>query len=86
MRHAALRMRGLLVCEDIAQTSHGSDYGLLSGAINFAAQSVNMYVNNIRVWLNAHAPDLVENHGTCDHAPCIPAQILQQGELLLRQL
>src|SRR5690242_20592256 len=71
MRHAALRIGRLPVLEDIANSSHGSYQRRLSRAVNFTAQSVNMHVNHVRVGLDSHAPDFIENHRSCYHPACV---------------
>ena len=51
MRHAALCIRGLPVVEDIANTSHGPDQGLLPRSVYLAAQPVDVDIDDIRVRL-----------------------------------
>ena len=86
MRHAALRNGGLSVFKDISHSSHRLDQRLLTGAIHLAAQPVNMNIHYVRVRLDAHSPDLVQDHRTCHNAPRISAQVFQEHKLLLRQL
>jgi hypothetical protein len=62
MRQAALRIGVLSVLEDIAHTSHRSNQRMLSYSVYFAAQPVNMHINHIRVRLDAHTPNLIQNH------------------------
>src|ERR1017187_10787100 len=64
MRQGALCIRGLPVFEDIAHSTHGPNQRLLSRTVNLAAQPVDMDIDHIRVWLNAHAPDLVDRKST----------------------
>jgi hypothetical protein len=59
MRQAALRIGGLPVFEDIANTSHGSNQLLLTRTVYFAAQPIYVNVNHVCVRLNAHAPDFI---------------------------
>src|ERR1035438_2096754 len=82
MRQAALCRMGLAVFEDIANTPKRSNQRLLPLAIHLPPQPIDMHVHNIGVRLDAHSPDLIENHGTRNHAACVPAKILQQYELL----
>jgi hypothetical protein len=70
---AALRMTGLSIFEDIAYTSQGSDQGLVTIAIHLSAQAVDMHVHHVRIRLDTHAPDLVENHGTGNHPAGVAA-------------
>src|ERR1035437_4889213 len=86
MRQAALRMTGLAVLEDIAHTSQGSNQRLLPLAVDLAAQPVDVNIDDVGIRLNAHAPDLIENHRASDDAARIAAEILQQDGLLGSQL
>jgi hypothetical protein len=76
----------LSVFEDIAHTSHGSDEGNQPRTVHFTAEAVDMDIHHVCVRLDAHAPDLVENHRACDDAAGIAAQILKKHELLLSKL
>jgi hypothetical protein len=86
IRQAALRIGGLPVLEDITYPSHGSNQLLLARAIHLAAQAIDVHIDYIGVGLYAHTPDLIEDHRSRDDAASIPAQILQEDELLLGQL
>jgi hypothetical protein len=55
-------------------------------AIDLAAQPIDVNIHDVGIRLNAHAPDLVENHRARHHAARIAAEILQQDELLGREL
>jgi hypothetical protein len=54
--------------------------------LDFAAEAVHMNVHDIRVWLNSYSPDIFKNHGPCDNAARVPAEILQQNEFLRRKI
>jgi len=82
MRQAALRMVVLAVPEDIAHTSEGSDEGSSALGVDFAAKPVDVDVDDIGVWLDAHAPDLIEDHGAGDDAAGVAAEIFEQDEFL----
>src|ERR1039458_786801 len=86
MCHAADRITGLTVLENIAHTSQRSNQRLLSLAIHLAAQAIDVNIHDVGIRLDAHAPDLVKNHGARDHAAGIATKILQQDELLGREL
>src|SRR5450631_3559730 len=86
IRQAALRTFGLAIIEDIAHTSQRSNQRLEPFRINFSPQPINVYVHNIRIRYNSHAPNLIENHRTCDEAPSVPAKVFQQNELLRREV
>jgi hypothetical protein len=58
MRHAALRMIGLAVFEDISDTSQCLDQWLAPFGVNLAAETVDVNVDHICVGLNSHSPYL----------------------------
>jgi hypothetical protein len=58
MRHAALRTTRLAVFEDISDTSQRLDERLASLSVNLAAEPIDVNINDIRVGLNAHSPNL----------------------------
>jgi hypothetical protein len=86
IRHAALRNFGLPVFEDIAHTSQRSYQRLLSIAIYLPTQAIDVNIHDIGVWMNPHAPDLVQNHRTSNYPTGIPTEILQEHKLLWGQL
>jgi hypothetical protein len=86
MRHAALRMTGLPVFEDISHPTQGSNKRLLALAIDFSAQAVDMDIDNICIGLDAHAPDHVKNHGAGNNAACVAAKILKKYKFLRSKL
>jgi hypothetical protein len=77
IRHAALRNFALPVFEDIAHTSQRSNQRLLSNAIHLSAQAVDVNIHNVRIGMNPHAPDLIENHGAGYNPAGVAAKILQ---------
>src|SRR5580698_8036988 len=86
MRHAALRMIGLAVFENIAHTSQRSNQGPTPIRVYLPAKTVDVYIDDVGIGLYSHTPDFVENHGACDNASGISAQIFQQNEFLRRQI
>ena len=76
MRQAALRTGGLPVLEDITHSPQRSDQRRLTVSVNLAAQPINMHVDYVGVGLDAHAPNLIKDHGACDHPAGVPAQEL----------
>jgi hypothetical protein len=63
MGHAALRMRGLAILEDIAHTSKRFDKRLPPMAVYLPPQAIDVDIDNICVRLDAHSPHLIEDHG-----------------------
>jgi len=45
-----------------------------------------VYIHNVGIRLDSHTPDFVEDHGPCDNAARISAQIIEKNELLRRQV
>src|SRR5271156_7004085 len=86
IRHAALRMIGLAVFENIAYTSQRSNEGPTPVRVYLPAKTVDVYIDDVGVRLYPHTPDGVQDHGPCDNAACIPTQIFQQNEFLRRQI
>jgi hypothetical protein len=86
IRQAALRMIGLAVPENISHTSQGSNQRLLSFGVHLAAQAVDVDIDDVCIRLDSHSPNFIENHGSCDDAAGISAQVFQQNELLRRQV
>lgn len=73
MRQAALCMKGLAIFEDIAHASLGSNQRLLSVAIDFSPQSINVDIHDIGIGPDSHTPHLVEDHRAGQHEARIPA-------------
>src|SRR5580692_8331138 len=86
IRHAALRMIGLAVFENIAYTSQRSNQGPAPIRIHFPAQTVDVYIHHVGIRLDSHTPNFIEDHRSCDNPARIPAQIFQQYEFLRRQI
>src|SRR5665213_3955407 len=86
IRHAALRMIGLAVFENIAHTAQRSNQGLTPSRVDLPAKTVDMYVHDVSVRLDSHTPDFVEDHGPRDNAACISTQIFQKYKFLRRQI
>src|ERR1700678_3131248 len=86
IRHAALRMIGLAVFENIAHTAQRSNEGSTPIRVYLPAKTVDVYIDDVGIRLYPHTPDFVEDHGPCDNAARIPAQIFQQNEFLRCQI
>src|SRR5579863_6754037 len=86
IRHAALRMIGLAVLKNIAHTSQRSNEGSTPIRVYLPAKTVDVYVHDIGVGLDSHAPNFVEDHGPRDNAARISTQILEKNEFLRRQV
>src|ERR1700722_13315465 len=86
IRQAALRMIGLAVFENIAHSSQRSNEGSTPFRVYLPAKTVDVYIHNVGIRLDSHTPDFIEDHGACDNAARIPAQIFQKNEFLRRQI
>src|ERR1700678_1172854 len=86
IRHAALRMIGLAVFENIAHTAQRSNEGSTPTRVPLPAKTVDVNIDNIGIRLYPHTPDFIEDHGAGDNAACISAQIFQKYEFLRRQI
>src|SRR5271154_1049710 len=84
--HAALRIFGSAIFEDISDTSQCSYQGLAPLSIYLPAQTVDVNIDNVRIRLNAHPPNLIEDHGPCNNPARVSAQIRQKSELLRSQI
>ena len=82
IRHAALRVMGLDISEDIAHSSQSPNQGLSSAAIYLATQTAHVNVDHIGFRLDAHAPNAFEDHGARHHPAGISAQEFEQRKLL----
>jgi|SRR5580698_5245071 hypothetical protein len=86
IRHAALRIIGLAVFENIAHTSQRSNEGSTPLRVHLPAKTVDMNIDDIGIRLYPHTPDFIEDHGPRDNAARISAQIFQKNEFLRRQI
>ena len=59
---------------------------MLGFAVYFIPQPVDMNVDNVGGCIEAHLPDMIENHGACNNTARVSAEIFKQRELLLRKL
>jgi hypothetical protein len=84
IRHAALRIIGLAVFENIAHTSQRSNEGSTPIRVYLPAKAVDVYIDDVGIRLYPHTPDFVQNHGSCDNAPRVAAQIFQKNKFLRR--
>jgi hypothetical protein len=50
--------------------------------IYLAAQTIDVDIDYVRCGINLHAPNVIQNHGTSNYTPGIPAKIFQEGKLL----
>ncbi len=75
-----------LIPQKIADSADGADEGPVGFAIHFIAQAVDVHIHNIRGGVDAHLPDVVEDHGAGDDAAGVAAEVFEQGELLLGEL
>src|SRR5579872_619801 len=86
MRQAAVWRRGLRIFENITDSTNGVDQGAHGIAIHLGTQAVDVNIHHVGSGINAHAPHVIENHGTGDHAADVAAQIFQEREFLRGEL
>src|SRR5581483_3837702 len=86
MRQAAVWRRGLRIFENITDSTNGVDQGAHGIAIHLGTQAVDVNIHHVGSGINAHAPHVIENHGTGDHAADVAAQIFQEREFLWGEL
>src|SRR5580693_2638865 len=86
IRHAALRMIGLAVLENIAHTSQRSNERSTPIRVYLPPKTVYVNIDDIGIRLYPHTPDFIKDHGPGDNAACISAQIFQKYEFLRRQI
>ena len=55
-------------------------------AIHFTAQAIDVHIDYIRRRIDAHAPNVIEDHSTRHDASGVAAKILQERELLGSEL
>jgi hypothetical protein len=60
--------------------------GFRAVIVNLAAQTVNVNVDYIGGRIEAHMPHMLEDHSSSNYTACVPAKVLQQGELLRGKL
>src|SRR5580700_10992187 len=86
IRHAALRIIGLAVFENIAHTSQSSNEGSTPIRVYLPTKTVDVYIHDVGIRLYSHSPDFIEDHGACDNAARISTQVFQKNEFLRRQI
>src|ERR1700722_17530477 len=84
--HAALRIFGSAIFEDIPHTSQRSYQVLVPLSVYLPAQAVDVNIDDVGLWLNVHPPNLFEDHRPGNNSARVSAQILQKHELLRRQI
>ncbi len=75
-----------LILENIAHTPHGSYQRTVGVAVDLVAQPVYVDVHDVGGGVEAHLPDVVEDHAAGDDAAGIAAEVLEEGKLLLGEL
>src|SRR5204863_7791605 len=74
------------VDEAIAAADHCFDSRLRRTTIDLATQAGNIDVDHIAARLVVHVPDALADHRACQQLPRVAHHVLEQGELLGREL
>src|ERR1035438_8579346 len=86
IRQAAVARKFLGMFENVANTTNCVNQRSRGVMIHFAAQTINMNIDDIGCGVNPHLPHMVQNHGPGHDSTFVPAKILQQRKLLWSQL
>src|SRR5215468_1403905 len=86
IRQAAVFREGLRSFENISDSPNRLDERLCAVPVHFAAQTINVHVDDIRGGIDSHAPDMIENHRSSHNAALVSTEVLQKHELLRREL
>src|ERR1035438_10441913 len=86
IRQAAVERKFLGMFENVANTTNCVNQWSRGVMIHFAAQTVNVNIDDIGCGVNPHLPDMVQNHGPGHHSTFVAAKIFQQRKLPWGQL
>jgi hypothetical protein len=86
IRQAAVERKFLGMFENVANTANCVNQWSRGVMIHFAAQAINVNIDDIGCGINPHLPDMVQNHGPGHYSTFVAAKIFQQRELLWGQL
>jgi hypothetical protein len=86
IRQAAVERRFLGMFENVANTTNCVNQRSRGVMIHFAAQTINVNIDDIGCGVNPHLPDMVQNHGPGHDSTFVPAKIFEQRKLLWSQL
>jgi hypothetical protein len=86
IRQAAVERKFLGMFENVADATNGMNQWPRGVMIHFAAQTINVNIDDIGCGVNPHLPDMVENHGPGHHSTFVAAKIFQQRKFLWGQL
>ena len=75
-----------LVAEKIADAANGADERVLGFAVDFVAQAMDVDVDDVGGGVDAHLPDVIEDHGAGDDAAGVAAEVFEESEFLLGEL
>jgi hypothetical protein len=59
---------------------------VLGFAVDFIAEAMDVDIDNVGGGVDAHLPDVVEDHGARDDAADVAAEVFEEGEFLLGEL
>jgi hypothetical protein len=60
--------------------------GFATVRVDLAAQTIDVNVHHVSRRVKVHTPDVFGDHSSSNHAACVPAKVLQQRELMWREL
>jgi hypothetical protein len=86
IRQEAVVRKFLGMFEDIANAANCVNQRSPGVMIHFAAQTINVNIDDVRRGVNSHLPDMIQNHSPGHDSAFVPAKIFQQRKLLWAQL
>ena len=86
IRQAAVERKFLGMFENVANAANCMNQRSRGVMVHFAAQTINVNIDDVGCGVNPHLPDVVQNHGPGHYSAFVPAKIFQQRKLLRSQL
>src|SRR5215471_12605790 len=86
IRQAAVFREGLRSFKNISDSPNRLDEWLRAIPIDFAAQTIDVHVDDIRRRIDSHAPDMIENHRSSHNSALVSTEVFQKYEFLRREL
>src|SRR5215471_8115990 len=86
IRQAAVFREGLRSFENISDSPNRLDERFSAVPVDFAAQAIDVHVDDVRRGIDSHAPDMIENHRSSHNAALVSTEVFQKYEFLRREL